>query len=198
MARLVERVDLPAGADVLDVGCGTGLLALLLASRYASYTGVDFSEAMVRVARERAGAKRLHRCEFIEGDAVALMSRQVGTYDAIFMFDISEHVPDAEWAAVVKAARQSLKPSGKVYLHTPNLDFLIERMKQNGWMKQFPEHVAVRDGDANKKFFQDAGYSSVVCDVLPHYNVLRWLHFLANLPVVGKYMAARLWIVAMK
>jgi len=181
---------------VLDVGCGTGILASLLASRYGAYTGVDFSQAMVNEAQEIAAAKGLQHCEFVCTDAFDVMRDCPDAFDAIFMLDISEHVPDEEWAHIVREARHALKPGGIVYLHTPNLDFFIERLKQHGWIKQFPEHVAVRTARANMRFFKDADYGVVDCTTLPHYNVLRWLHPLTALPFVGRFFAARLWIAA--
>ncbi len=196
VARLVEHIELPISAKVMDVGCGTGILAGLLAPRYGSYTGIDFSEAMLQQARANARAGGLQHCDFLCADAVDVMRSQPGTWDAVFMLDISEHVPDAEWAGIVDAARLALKPGGKVYLHTPNLDFVLERLKHHGLMRQFPEHVAVRDARRNLGFFERAGYSAARCTTLPHYNILRWLHPLSGLPVVGKYLTARLWIVA--
>lgn len=114
------------------------------------------------------------------------------------MLDISEHVPDNDWSKIVDAAYQALKPGGKVYLHTPNLDFVLERLKQHGVIRQFPEHIAVRDAKQNIRFFENSGYSRVTCHNLSHYNILRWLHPLSYVPVLGKHLAARLWIVATK
>ena len=50
VARLVERIVLPSDANVLDAGCGTGILAELLAPRYGAYTGVNFSPKWCRRA----------------------------------------------------------------------------------------------------------------------------------------------------
>lgn len=198
VARLIEHIKLPADANILDIGCGTGILAGVLASCYGSYTGVDFSEAMLLQARANVLAAGLHHCRFLCADAIDVMREHPEAWDAIFMLDISEHVPDAEWAGIVDAARLALKPGGKVYLHTPNLDFVLERLKQHGVLRQFPEHVAVRDAKRNLSFFEEAGYSTVTYTMLPHYNILRWLHVFSRLPLVGKYLAARLWIIAIK
>lgn len=198
VARLVEHAWLPPGARVLDVGCGTGILATMLAARYGRYTGVDFSDAMVNVARRRAEDQGLRDCEFIVANAVDVMRALPDVYDSIFMLDISEHVPDGEWSGIVQSALRALKPGGRAYLHTPNLDFLVERLKQVGLMRQFPEHIAVRTARENMRFFHEAGYSVVRCRRLPHYNVLRWFHPLSGLPLVGRYFSARLWIVAVK
>lgn len=198
VARLVERIVLPRDAAVLDAGCGTGILAELLARRYGTYTGVDFSPAMVEECRARVAQQDLRNCEFLCVDLVEHMHGSKGEYDAIFMLDISEHVPDREWADIVAASRHALKSGGKVYLHTPNLDFAVERLKQRGWMRQLPEHVAVRDTKSNKQFFEKAGFMTVTVEALPHYNVLRLLHNFSGVPVIGKYFAARVWIEAVR
>lgn len=196
--RLLSHIDLPPDADVLDIGCGTGILADLLAPRYGTYTGVDFSQAMIQAAMARVVEHQLRACEFLCVDAVEVMRNRPESFDAIFMLDISEHIPDEEWAGIVDTARQSLRCGGKIYLHTPNLDFVVERLKDRGWMRQFPEHIAVRDPQENMRFFRESGYSEVACTKLPHYNVLRFLHPLSGIPVIGQYLAARLWISAKK
>ncbi len=69
--RLLDRLA-PAGStlDVLDVGCGTGFLALLLAERGHRVSGSDLAPAMIARAREKAGAAGLG-ATFVVGDAEA-------------------------------------------------------------------------------------------------------------------------------
>jgi cyclopropane fatty-acyl-phospholipid synthase-like methyltransferase len=194
---LLARIDLPAGARVLDVGCGSGALALALAGRIAEYDGVDFSEPFIDAARRRAARLGIQSCRFHCSDAIAFIDSQGPVFDLIFALDLSEHVPDAEWAAMVSAFKRGLKEGGQVLLHTPNLDFFIERMKQHNYLfRQFPEHVAVRTRVGNAAFFKNAGFSRVRCEFFPHYNFLRILHPASRLPVVGKYLAARLVLIA--
>ena len=50
--RLLEQ-EIPAGASVLDVGCGTGTLSVLLAEHGCRVTGVDLSPRMVERARAK-------------------------------------------------------------------------------------------------------------------------------------------------
>lgn len=94
--RLLGRIQLPPEATILDVGCGTGLLAQLLAGHYACYIGVDFSHAMIKTARNRASASGLAGNEYICGDALDVMASHTASFDAIFLLDISEHIPDGE------------------------------------------------------------------------------------------------------
>ena len=66
-----ERLDIPAGARLLDVGCGSGQLALLASRDGIDATGVDIAENLIERARERAAAERLN-ARFEVGDAEAL------------------------------------------------------------------------------------------------------------------------------
>ena len=69
--QFLDRIDVPRGASLLDVACGSGQLALVAARRGARVTGVDIAANWVAAARERAAAEGLD-ARFDEGDAEAL------------------------------------------------------------------------------------------------------------------------------
>lgn len=102
---LLDAAKVAAGTRVLDVCCGHGIVSQKAAQRGAHVTGVDFSPAMIRMARENAPT-----ADFIEGDALDLPCDD-GTVDAVVMGFGILHVPDAE-AAAAEAARV-LKPGGR-------------------------------------------------------------------------------------
>jgi SAM-dependent methyltransferase len=66
-----ERLEIPPGARVLDVGCGSGQLALMASREGFHTTGVDIAENLIERARERAAAEGLS-ARFEVGDAEAL------------------------------------------------------------------------------------------------------------------------------
>ncbi len=113
-----ERPDLDAylgmvtefgAALVLDVGCGTGTLALLMAGRGVEVVGVDPALASLEVARGKPGAERVR---WIHGDAAALPPLQVDL--AVMTGNVAQvFVDDAEWAATLTAVRQTLAPGGR-------------------------------------------------------------------------------------
>jgi ubiquinone/menaquinone biosynthesis C-methylase UbiE len=82
-----------SGRSVLDVGTGTGRAALVLAGRGAVVTGLDASNAMLRVATERAAAADL-TVHFVTGDAHALQFVD-RAFDAVVCFRVLMHTP--EW-----------------------------------------------------------------------------------------------------
>jgi ubiquinone/menaquinone biosynthesis C-methylase UbiE len=80
------------GRAVIDVGTGTGRAAIELAARGARVTGVDASEEMLRVARERAAGAGLP-VVFEQGDAHALPFGD-GVFDAAVCLRVLMHAPD--------------------------------------------------------------------------------------------------------
>jgi cyclopropane fatty-acyl-phospholipid synthase-like methyltransferase len=117
-------------------------------------------------------------------------------FDVATAFDFSEHVDDEDFLHIFSAIRASLKPSGRLLLHTPNLEFFLERLKDWGVLRQFPEHIAVRSPSDHLRLLEDCGFDIqfVRIERIAHYNMLRVLHPLSRIPVLGRCFAARLFI----
>ena len=97
---------LPAGAAVLDLGCGAGVPATRwLAERFA-ITGVDLSERQLELARRHAPAATL-----IKADMTGVRFGPE-TFDAVVSLHAVIHVPRAEHPALLNAVRRWLKPGG--------------------------------------------------------------------------------------
>ncbi len=104
---LALAVELGAG-DVVDLGCGTGVLAVDLAARGMRVTGVDPAAAMLDLARLRPGAQRVTWCH---GDAAEL---RTAAADLVVM---SGHVAqlfeaDDDWEQALRHVRRALRPVG--------------------------------------------------------------------------------------
>ena len=99
---------------VLDLGCGTGTFALLLADGGLEVTGVDPASGSIGVARAKPGAERVH---WIHGDATALPPMQV---DLVTMTaNVAQAIVDPpDWEATLSAAYQALRPGGHLVLET--------------------------------------------------------------------------------
>jgi ubiquinone/menaquinone biosynthesis C-methylase UbiE len=105
----LREVDVPSGASVLDVGCGTGVLTRELArhDRVASVVGVDTAPSLLARARELAADVKGLRFE--EGDARALPFDDA-VFDVVVFDSTLSHVLGAEEA--VAEAFRVLRPSG--------------------------------------------------------------------------------------
>lgn len=111
-ARLVEEIELPPGALVLDIGCGTGKLLNRLAQADPGLTGqgVDLSPEMLHQAREKTELS--DRLTFLAGrsDAIPAADNQ---FDAAFCTLSFLHYPDPH--AVLGEVGRVLKPGGCFY-----------------------------------------------------------------------------------
>jgi 2-polyprenyl-6-hydroxyphenyl methylase/3-demethylubiquinone-9 3-methyltransferase len=106
-ARLVPPAP-RAGALLLDVGCGGGLLAPELRGHGYRHVGVDLSGSALRAARA-------HGVDVVRGDAARLPFRDDG-FDAVVVGELLEHVRDH--AAVVAEACRVLRAGGTLVLDT--------------------------------------------------------------------------------
>lgn len=118
-----DRSDLDAyvrmseefGADrVLDIGCGTGVFALLLAERGIEVVGCDPARASLDVARAKPGSERVR---WICGDATALPPLRVDL--ATMTANVAQQIVDAQdWEETLKGAYGALRPGGRLVFET--------------------------------------------------------------------------------
>jgi 2-polyprenyl-6-hydroxyphenyl methylase/3-demethylubiquinone-9 3-methyltransferase len=118
-ARYVAERCTLAGARVLDVGCGGGLLAETLARAGAQVTGIDLAPSMVETARLHALDSGL-TIDYRVEDASALLKSSV-KYDVVTCMEMLEHVPDP--AATVDVLGKLVRPGGHVFISTINRNF---------------------------------------------------------------------------
>lgn len=197
LERLIQYFNIHETSHVVDFACGNGLLMRLVAPRVSTYTGVDFSSHFIEAAEQVKAALSVSNAEFHCADIVEFCSAHPSKFDTAFAMDVSEHVYDDEWRRLLQAIKGSLKPHGRLYLHTPNADFFLERMKRKNFIvRQLPEHIAVRNLEQNIALLGAAGFELATTRLLPHYNVLRFLHPFSYLPLVGRYLKARILIEA--
>lgn len=196
--RLVDLMDARSGEYIADFACGNGMLLQALGKRKGRYVGVDFSQDFVDSAKVWAKRSGLINYKFVCADILDFCAQNPGKFDIATTLDFSEHIDDALALQIYSAIRSSLKQGGKLYVHTPNLDFFMERAKDGGVIAQFPEHIAVRNGSQMMDILVRSGFerSGIKLRHIAHYNILKFLHPLSYLPLVGKYFQARLWIEA--
>jgi 2-polyprenyl-6-hydroxyphenyl methylase/3-demethylubiquinone-9 3-methyltransferase len=107
-----------AGKNVLDVGCGGGILAESMAGRAARVTGVDLAARPLGVARLHALEAGVANVDYREVAAEALAAEQPGSFDVVTCMEMLEHVPDP--ASSVAACAALVKPGGWVFFSTLN------------------------------------------------------------------------------
>lgn len=103
------------GKNVLDIGCGSGYGADLIASKASEVIGVDISEEAVNYARQHCKRKNI---KFYVGDAINLNFLKDGELDVIISLEVIEHIPN--YFQYLKEIRRLLKDDGILIISTPN------------------------------------------------------------------------------
>ncbi|MFO0982167.1 MAG: class I SAM-dependent methyltransferase [Planctomycetota bacterium] len=108
---------------VLDVGCGVGRWALHLAPHVASYLGIDFSAALITIARERVlGLWQPERFTFQELPAAALGTAPLHVpppFDLVIVAGVLVYVNDADCVRVLSAIAELCERDATVYVREP-------------------------------------------------------------------------------
>lgn len=101
---------------VVDIGCGTGTLALLLAGRGVDVIGVDPAIASLDVARGKPNAEQVR---WVEGDATAVVGLDPRADLAVMTGNVAQvFVSDEDWRRTLAAAHACLRPGGWLVLET--------------------------------------------------------------------------------
>lgn len=101
---------------VLDIGCGTGVFALLLADRGVEVVGIDPAGASLDVARAKPGADRVR---WIHGDATDLPSPPLQVDLVTMTANVAQAITDPEgWRRTLAGAYEALRPGGHLVFET--------------------------------------------------------------------------------
>ena len=199
MRRMLPLFELSGQEVVADFGCGNDVLLELIGPRVNQYVGVDFSEAFVRAAECRRDVRGIRNGTFHCGDIVAFCAQHPNRFDAGFALDFSEHIYDDQFLRIFRAIHDALKPGAPLYLHTPNREYFMERLREWGVFRQIEGHVAVRDARSYRALFAQCGFATVHVRYLAHYlQPASALHGFGALPLVGRYFRARLLLTRRK
>lgn len=198
LLRLVSRLELCPDHSVLDLGCGHGLLAPLLEDTAGAYLGVDRKETNVRIARERAAGQNLHRARFERAEMLDYLRQSALRFDKVLLIDVDYMIDHARLLEILQHARAALTPGGKLYLHTVNGAYFLERLRDAGLIARDKTlWPYVRTAEDYRRLLAESGFGHVKATGLGHFLApLRWLNPLMAVPGMGSLFAARLFIVA--
>ena len=113
----LKRETRLAGARIVDVGCGGGILTESLAREGALALGIDLAPASLKVAELHALEAGI-ALEYRRVSAEALAAERPGAFDVVTCMELLEHVPDA--ASTLGALAGLVRPGGDVFVSTIN------------------------------------------------------------------------------
>jgi len=135
--KIVELLELPDGAEILDCPSGHGRIANALAERGFRVTGIDASEFFLDHARADA-AERGVEVEYVQGDMRKLPWRD--RFDGLVnWFTSFGYFSDDQNKAVLQQFHDVLKPGGKLIIETQNVTRIL--------LHPLPQHFLERDGN---------------------------------------------------
>ena len=131
-ARIIELLELPVGARILDVPCGQGRHAHLLAEAGYDVDGLDYSKDLLAVARRRGTGKTLR---YTRGDMRKMPARWSRRFDAVVnlftSFGFFAHPSDD--VRVIREFARVLKPGGLLIWHGGSRDGVMARFLERDW-----------------------------------------------------------------
>jgi SAM-dependent methyltransferase len=173
LAKFVERV--PAGARVLELGCGGDNPATrVLAERY-EYLGVDLSP--VQIERSRAAMPGIR---FEVGDATSV-EREAATLDGVVSLFMLGHIPRAEQGLLLQRIAAWLRPGG--WLLATMATAATEGEVDPDWLGA-PMFFAAFDEATNLRLLREAGLDAAKARVVPYeepgHGLVRFMWVLAQ------------------
>lgn len=139
---LESQLRLPAGARILDVGCGFGRHSIELAQRGYTVTGIDPAAAMIAAAQEQAAAagvsvdfRQARGEEFTTGtpfDAAICLFTSLGQLG-----------PDGDNSALVSRVVDALKPGGLFVVEVPQRDTAVAQLRPSDKFGDGDRYTAV-------------------------------------------------------
>ena len=131
--RLEEIGKYQPPGKALDIGCGPGFFLEAAHAKGYDVYGLDPSDYIVKVAREKFGGR-------IQHGVIETANYPANEFDLVVAFDTFEHIyRPLEW---LESIRHILKPGGLIAMTTPDPTSLLARISGRGWVSyKLPEHV---------------------------------------------------------
>jgi SAM-dependent methyltransferase len=128
-----KHLNIAAGAAILDLGCGDGILDVWLSRMGFQVTAVDRNSRVLELAQEIDDTKKV---KFIASDLMEL-EFEPGSFDAVLFIESVGLMSKSEELELFKKIHSWLKPGGKFILDSPEF---VEA--SNTWTKEFPSGIA--------------------------------------------------------
>jgi len=159
LALLGEIVGrLPRGASVLDAGCGAGIPVAKFLSKFFRVTGVDFSEAQVRLAQ-----KLVPEARFICGN-IRELGFSDGCFDAVVSYYAIIHIPRQAHRGVFQDFHRILRPAGLAFLCLGADDLVEDVAEDYLGTRMYWSHY---DADTNIGMLEECGFTIVFRKMVP-------------------------------
>ena len=143
--KIISLTDINKSKSIVDIGAGTGELALELAGFCEFIYALDISETMLEYARKKAERREITSIEFIKSGFLSLDLPE-SSIDVVTTQLALHHLPDFWKSIALKNIYDILKPGGKLFLYDVVFDFKLENYSQN-----INEFIELTGGESEKR-----------------------------------------------
>jgi len=141
--RIIEKLNLPPDASVLEIGTGTGAFARYVAGKCARVVALDISQVMLKYAARQAMAENLKNIEFRQSGFLSYQSG-LSVFDGVVSGLALHHLPDMWKAVALRNISTWLKPGGRFVLTDVVFDW-----KDKNPEDYFPRIIETATGSQN-------------------------------------------------
>lgn len=156
---LLDQADLEAADRVLDVGCGTGTLMVLIARLYPNVRLVGLDPDLRALARAQRKARRAGASVELDQGFSDALPYAGASFDRVFSSFMLHHLQPNEKVTALREIKRVLKPGGSLHL----LDFATpETGQSNGFVRWAHSHHRLKDNTEGQvlRLLHDAGFSA--------------------------------------
>ncbi|MCO6509298.1 MAG: amino acid adenylation domain-containing protein [Aridibacter famidurans] len=180
---VIGRLSEINAENILEIGCGTGLLLFGLAPNFARYVGTDYSGVVLANLEERIKSSPVDkdRIELLQRPADNFEGLDEGSFDLVIVHSVAQYFPNMEYLEkVLRGAARLVRPGGKIFvgdvqnfalLETFHTESIVSRAEDTLSIDELKQRISKRL-ELESELTVDPEYFHALADRLPEIGTV--------------------------